>query len=456
MSERISSGNREADEILSGGFPKNSINIIMGQPGTGKTVFAEQLVFHNASDDRPILYITTLSEPASKVVKYLQLFSFFDEAKLGTAVHYEDIGARLAKEGIEALLPVVKEAIRTIAPKIIVIDSFKALHDLTPSVSELRRMLYALTGTLTAYETTVFLLGEYTDEHSRQLPEFAIADGVIQFLRSEGSMRDERFLRVVKLRGSGYLEGQHGFKISRDGLEVYPRLVSPDIPENYRPVEDRIAFGVPGLDPLIGGGLWRGSTTLLAGAAGAGKTTMALQFVLEGIKNDEACLYVNFQENPTQLARTLRNLGTDVEEARQRGLKLLYASPVELQIDSAIVTIFRRIKEENVKRVVVDAVGDLMTAASDPQRLHNFLYALIQHFTVSGVTSIMVYETSGGVTEGSALGGRFSYMSDNIILLALEIKDKIKRTLGIVKARGTAHDLSVHELEIVASGARIK
>src|SRR5436190_6119201 len=343
MNERISTGNREADEILNGGFPKNSINLIMGLPGTGKTVFAQNLVFHNAGPDRPVLYLTTLSEPVAKVVRYLERFDFYNESKLATEVHYDDVGARLATEGIGAIVPIIEDAIRTLAPKIIVIDSFKALHDLAPSVLELRKMLFELTGTLTAYDTTVFLLGEYTNDQAQQLPEFAVADGILQFMRNPTTTRDERFLRVLKLRGSAYLEGSHAFRIVRHGLEVFPRLVTPHLPENYKIVEERISSGVPGLDALLGGGLWQGSTTLVAGPTGGGKTTIGLQFVLEGVKRGEPSLYANFQENPTQIARVLRNLGVDAAEAEKKGLlKLYYSSPVELQIDSVIVTLFKR------------------------------------------------------------------------------------------------------------------
>src|SRR5688572_27825212 len=107
---RMSSGNAEADHILGGGFPADSINIIMGHPGSGKTIFAEQLIFHNASMDRPILYFTTLSEPLSKVVRYLQGFDFFDETKVGTEVIYEDIGPQLSRDGAPALIPLLQEA----------------------------------------------------------------------------------------------------------------------------------------------------------------------------------------------------------------------------------------------------------------------------------------------------------------------------------------------------------
>jgi circadian clock protein KaiC len=456
--ERISSGNTQADEILGGGFPKNSINIVMGQPGTGKSIFAEQLVFHNAGDGRPILYLTTLSEPLAKMVSYLQRFAFFDESKVASAVLFEDIGPTLVKEGISGLLRAVESAIAISAPKIIVIDSFKALHDLSASVSEIRRVLYELGGLLTAYETTVFLIGEYTEDDARRLPEFALADGILQFLRNPLSTRDERFLRVTKLRGSGYLEGLHAFRIGAGGLEIFPRLVSPEIPEQYTILEERTPTGIGGLDPLLDGGLWRGSTTVLAGPTGSGKTTAALQFVLEGVRRGEPCLYANFQENPMQLARCLRGLGADVEAVKRAGLHLMYASPVEIQVDSIIVTLFQKIQRAGIRRVVIDSVGDLVSAASDPQRLNDYLYALAQHFTVKGVTSMLTFETLRGAREEFApsnTGARFAFMSDNIIVLATEGAATRKRTLTVLKSRASVHDLGVHEVEITSQGLRV-
>src|SRR4051794_14263023 len=150
---RITTGNAQLDAILGGGFPANSINVLMGEPGSGKTILAEHLVFANArTDGRPIVYLTTLSEPLEKVVRYLQNFTFFDADKLATgAVAYESLGADLEAKGIAALVPRLEEIIKKRSPRIVVIDSFKAIHDVSPSLPAMRQMLYQLSGLLTAY-----------------------------------------------------------------------------------------------------------------------------------------------------------------------------------------------------------------------------------------------------------------------------------------------------------------
>ena len=453
---RVRSGNPQADEILGGGFPRNSINIVMGQPGTGKTIFAEQVLFHNAEERRPSLYVTTLSEPLAKVVSYVQRFDFFDADRLGGDIQYEDLGSSLVEHGPVALIEWLDDAIKTRSPKIIVVDSFRAIHDLALSSEEMRRFISRIAGMLSAYDVTAFLLGEYTQDDIRRYPEFAVADAMVELARQPMSTRDERFLRVLKLRGSAYREGQHAFRITRAGIELYPRLVAPRRPEEYETLSERLPTGVPGLDKLMDGGLFAGSTTLVVGMTGSGKTTLGLQFALEGVRRGERVMYVNFQENPAQLRRAIASLGHDPEAAQAQGLTLLYASPVELQIDSIVVEIFEAIKSGAIRRLVIDAIGDLAAAASDSQRLHDYLYSLIQHFAARGVTTMLTLESGAGFTGGLALQDeRFSYMSDNLIYLAWNNEKLGHRTIRIVKMRGSAHEHAVREFEIGADGARI-
>ena len=452
---RVQSGNPQADQILGGGFPSNSINVVMGQPGTGKTIFAEQLIFHNASSDHPSLYVTTLSEPLSKVVSYVQRFSFFDADRLSGDIQYEDLGSALSEKGPNALVDWLDEAIKTRSPGIIVIDSFRAIHDLAMSGEDIRRFMSRFAGLLSAYNVTAFLLGEYTQEDIRRYPEFAVADSIVELARQPLSTRDERYFRVLKLRGSGYREGQHAFRITSDGLKLYPRLVTPRIPEEYDTLSERLSTGVPGLDELMDGGIFAGSTTLLLGMTGSGKTTIALQFAIEGVKRGAPAIFVNFQENPAQLRRAITGLGEDPDEIAAKGLKLIYASPVELQIDSIVGEVFKEIESGEVRRVVIDAIGDLATAASDSQRLHDYLYSLIQHFAVRGITTILTLEVGVETVGAEGQDPRFSYMSDNLIHLAWSTKNVEKRVMRVVKMRGSAHEHGIHEFEIDASGARV-
>jgi circadian clock protein KaiC len=351
-------------------------------------------------------------------------------------------------------VPRVTELIKAYTPAIIVIDSFKAVHDLAKTTAEMRRLVSALAGALSAYETTVFLLGEYTQENIETYPEFAVADSIVQLERNPLGARDERYLRVLKLRGSGYLEGQHAFRITDRGLRIFPRLVTPDF-RNYTPTIERTSTGIEGLDALVGGGVWRGSTTLVVGPTGSGKSTMGLQFALEAIRQGEPALFVNFQENPAQVERMVRSLGTDPRDAAKRGFFHLYASPVELQIDSVIIDVFNAIEKNGVRRVVIDAVGDLITAASDPKRLHDFMYSLVQHFVVRNVTSMLNLESVSGVTGSSDEEQRWSYMSDNVLVLLRGDAGATDRTLRVIKTRNSDHDASVHGMEIRRTGVHI-
>jgi circadian clock protein KaiC len=243
-------------------------------------------------------------------------------------------------------------------------------------------------------------------------------------------------------------------------MAVHPRLTSPEVPANYESNEVRVPTGVSAMDTMLKGGFLAGSSTLIQGPTGSGKTTLALQFILEGLRQGEQCLYVNFQENPTQLSRQIKSLGGNVTGPEAKGLHRLYTSPVELQIDSIVLELFQTIQKHKIKRVAVDALGDLVAAAGDPQRLLNYLYALLQHLVVGGVTSVLTLETIGaGGFPGrieQAFAGQMSAFSDAILGLDVERKgDSTRRILRVVKARGTEHDMNVRELKITSNGVEV-
>ena len=453
MTERIATGCVGLDEILHGGIPANTITVLMGAPGTGKTIMAEELAFCNATEEKPALYLTTLSEPLEKFIFHGQAYSFFDSDKVGKSVIYEDLGMIVRKAGIEKLADTVTDLIIRYKPAFLFIDSFKALNELLQTTVERRTVIYDLATVLAAYRCTSFLIGEYSLDMTTDLPEFAIADIVLNLTKLSTNVREQRFLCVEKLRGSDSIPGLHAFSITDNGIEMYPRLLSPRVAPTYQPKVERVNSGIVGLDDLIEQGFWRGSTTLIAGPSGSGKTIVALHFIREGALRGEPGLYVGFQENASQMARIMLNLGWNATELLKNGdFELMYQSPVEMQLDSVAAEIFQRVRSGKVKRIVIDALGDLERRSIDRQRFADFIYALTQWFAVENVTCMMTIEMRELFEVHHISDQEISNMSDNLVLLSFTPGPEMKRMIRIIKTRGSNHDNRQHELEISDKG----
>ena len=205
MEERRTSGDEGLDLILGGGLPVNGINMIMGLPGSGKTLLCQQLMFARASEERPAIYLSTVSEPFKKILRYAQTLSFFDHDAIGRSVFYEDLGPAVAgDDGLAAFTGRIADLIKERRPGIIVIDSFKALAAFADDARAFRRFLHELAALLTAFPATSFWIGEYSEDETRTAPEFAVADGIISLATERASERTQRLIQVTKLRGSDF------------------------------------------------------------------------------------------------------------------------------------------------------------------------------------------------------------------------------------------------------------
>jgi circadian clock protein KaiC len=357
----------------------------------------------------------------------------------------------LREQGIQKLPEIVADMLVARRARFVFIDSFKALNELVEQPQR-RNLIFDLATVLSTYDCTSFLIGEYSEAMMTELPEFAIADVVIQMLKLATNVREERFLRIEKLRASKSTPGLHAFSITGDGLELFPRLLTPPVAPDYTARPERVNTGIKGLDEMIAEGFWRGTTTLVAGPPGSGKTIMALEFLRAGVSKGEPGIYLGFQENPTQLTRVMRNMQMPVEQLIEDGFEIMYQSPVEMQLDSIAARLFEGIRSGKVKRVVIDALGDLERISVDRQRFSNVIYAITQWFAVENVTCFMTYELTDLFEVHGISDQQVSNMSDNLLLLRFQPGPELKRTLRIIKTRGSAHDSHEHGIHITNEG----
>jgi circadian clock protein KaiC len=449
--ERVTSGDEGLDLILGGGLPMNGINLIMGLPGSGKTMLCQQFMFAGATEERPAMYLSTVSEPFEKILRYAQTLSFFDPTAIGRSVFYEDLGRIVAGEGgLNAVTERIAALIKERRPGIIAIDSFKALAAFADDARGFRRFLHDLAALLTAFPATCFWIGEYSDEEARTAPEFAVADGIISLATERVSERTLRLIQVGKLRGSDFRSGRHTYRLSTDGITVFPRLADLLSGDDYRLSDDRISSGIAPLDTMLAEGYAPGSSTLVAGPSGAGKTLMGLHFIFSGAANGQPAVIASLQENPTQLQKVARGFGWSLDDER---VSVMYRSPNDVYIDEWVYELLDVIKSTGATRVMIDSLSDLQYATPDPVRFREFIYSLTQRLSRDGISPIMTSELSDLFHTGRLAEYGISHLSDNVILLQyLRANSRLLRTVTILKSRTSAHDPEIREFEITSDG----
>jgi circadian clock protein KaiC len=460
--ERLETGIPELDLVLGGGMPEGSLVVLAGAPGTGKTILAQQICFTAATPEHTAIYYTTLAESHSKLVRYLEGFEFFDATALEERVEFIHLGDLLIDEGGrdgDPLGPMISEVVRTCferKPSVVVVDSAKALRDFVDEAA-LRRVIYDLAGKVAHSDAVVLFLGEYADDEIEGSPEFSIADGIVQFAYEPREPVDRRWLRVRKLRGAHHLAGKHSFEIGEAGITVHPRLETVAItPADEPGAGNRISSGIVRLDELMGGGSQQGDATAILGPSGAGKTIACLHFVVQGLEHGERCLYVSFQETPSQLKEKAASFGWDIAGACESGqLAIYHVPPGDLDLDTIGAAVRSELADGTLRRVAIDSLGELVFASRETERFPAFARALTGSIRAGGASSLITSEitTLGPTIEPLA---HLSFLFHNVILLRyVEIESEIRHAISILKMRDSNHAKAVWEFAIGKQGLEI-
>jgi circadian clock protein KaiC len=456
--KKLPSGVPGLDEVLGGGIPELSFNLIAGGPGAGKTTLAQQIMFAAASPERPALFVTILGEPPIKMLRYQQQFSFFDATRVAGCIRFLHLGDELLEDGLSKVLTTIVTEVETTSPKLVFIDSFRAVirKAMEAGQMELQSFVQRLSLHLTGWEATTFLIGEYESAEAESNPIFTIADGIVWLSQVTSRNSIVRKVQVMKMRGQGQIPGLHTMKISEAGLRVYPRLPNPDRPTTT-PIDHRLRrkTGVAELDEMLGGGIPGGYSVMIVGPSGSGKTTLSTQFIREGIEHGEPGLIAVFEKRPDEYLTTAPN-AEELSQLVDNGmLKMLYLRPLDLSVDETMEEIATAVQAIGATRVAIDSLSgfELALAPSFREDFRESLYRMVGALVRLGVTVVMTAELVDSYTELRLSPHGISFLTDGIILQRyVEIDGALRKLVCVVKMRGFDHAKEMRLYDIGPDG----
>jgi circadian clock protein KaiC len=447
------------DEVLGGGLPEYSFTLIAGDPGTGKTTFANQAMFALATAERPAVHFTVLGEPPAKMLRYQQQFSFFDLDAVGERIHFVNLSEAALTGDLDEVLAAITREVERLNPGIVVVDSFRTIIR-AASVDDggltLQTFVQRLALHLATWQATSFLVGEYSQAEQRDNPVFTIADGIVWLSQSADRNSVVRKLQVVKMRGQAPLPGLHTMRITSDGLQVFPRIIRrlPEI-ERARPLT-RLSLGVPALDEMMGGGVPVRDSVLVAGPAGSGKSALGTAFIGAGLQAGEPGVIAVFEERPKEYIGRARAMGRDFGEALADGrLEVLYLRPLDLSVDEALLEVQGAVQRLGATRLVIDSLSgfELALAPTFRDDFRESLYRMVGALTQSGVTILMTAEIPTSFQDLIFSPNLVSFLTDDIILQRyLELEGQLRKMLTVVKMRGSDHSKALRLYDVRDDG----
>jgi len=456
--ERVPTGVPGLDSILHGGLIRGGIYIVAGTPGAGKTILANQMCAHHVQQGGRAVYLTLLTETHGRMLANLRTLSFFDVAQVGERLHYVSAHRDLEQHGLAGLLQQLRGVVREHRASLLVVDGVVTAEHFAESPFAFKRFIQDLQTWVSIQGCTVLLLKSAPNLETEVRPEHTMVDGILRLQVQSLRQRRVRELLVTKLRGSGYLEGNHSYSVTSDGIRLFPRVEAllGELPAlSPREQRDDLHTGIPGLDAVLGGALQRGSTTLVLGSSGSGKTVLGLQFLDAGAARGEQGLYFGFFENPAALLYKAERLGMQLAEHVAGGrVELRWQLPVERILDALAQELLEAVARAGVKRLVIDGLVGFFTASPYPERLSGLFSALTEQLHRMGVTTLLTEETRElFVQEIEAPIPGISGICENIVFLReVEVEARLHRLLTVLKTRDRAHDNALFEFEITERG----
>jgi circadian clock protein KaiC len=452
--KRVSSGVEGLDMLLGGGFLKGGTYLIMGPPGSGKTILANQLAFSIASRGECAMYVTLLAENQTRMYGNLQSMKFFDQDKIANSIQYLSGLSTLEKDGIDGLTTLLETMVRKYNVSTVFIDGVSTINDLPEPAHKFKKFVHSLNTILGISGCTTFLVSASPIKDSAR--EHTMVDGIIALdLYAEG-MRTVREIEIRKLRGGRHVMGRHFFRISSEGLMIFPRVesylgrktdVDPDL-------SNLLNFANRDLDKMLGGGVTEGSITSIVGPAGVGKTHFGATFLAAGAQVDQKSTYIGFYEDPERMSQKLSKMGLDLTRHRKTDqIKMIWMPDLEFYFDEFVSLIIEDIEQRSTRRLFIDGIGGLFNAIIKPDRVYGSFTALAHELRARRVTTLFTEETELLSHDMKTPVSNLSAVTDNIFIFrTVEHKGTITRCLAVLKSRESKHPSEFRELIITKDG----
>ena len=440
---------------MGGGIPKGAVVLLSGSSGSGKTIFSFQWLFEGTKSNENGIYIT-FTEPLFKSLKNLETMGFYDR----NAIEQErlkiiDVREVYGKKDFEPqkLLSYIEEQVKQTNAKRLCIDSITAIAYSLDEKAKIRSFIFDLGKILATLGCTTILTSEVT-EHQRVsvygVEEF-ISDAILNL--DQIRIRDElqRVLQIIKIRGREFKSEDLDYRITSQGIIIFPK---PRVALDYSSTNERISSGNALLDKMVMGGLFRGSSSLIVGSSGTGKSLLSMQFVAEGLKKGEACLYAGFEESREQIIRNAQNTGCDFEDYEKKGLlSMRCVYPGEKFLEEHLVDIKNIVENKKIKRVVVDSLSAI-SSSFENEKFRRFSKTLNGYLKKQEATTFFTAAAESFIGGAAGLTEtHLSTMTDNIIVLRYtEVDGTLKHILNVVKVRGSAHSKGLREYNITSKG----